>query len=90
MTAFLIQRAKGIPIVLDPVMVAKSGDPLLQNNALESLRSKLIPIASIISSLDACIKAKSYLHEAMLHSKNCSVDKGNGPVHHFHHLWKYL
>ena len=38
-----------IPIVLDPVMVAKSGDPLLQTDAVEALRSKLIPIARIIT-----------------------------------------
>ncbi len=175
-TAFLRKNADGIPIVLDPVMVAKSGDPLLQADAVEALRSKLIPIASIItpnlpeattlvpgnydkktlarklldlgclavllkgghedsasaydlflshdiaetlsatrinsknthgtgctlsaaiasfiaqgfSTLDACIKAKSYLHGAMLHSKDGSVGRGHGPVHHFYHLWKYL
>jgi hydroxymethylpyrimidine/phosphomethylpyrimidine kinase len=175
-TAFLIRRADGIPIVLDPVMVAKSGDPLLQADAVEALRTKLIPIASIItpnlpeattlvpgnydkktlarklldlgcgavllkgghedsasaddlflshdiaetlsatrinsknthgtgctlsagiasfiaqgfSTLDTCTKAKSYLHGAMLHSKDGNVGKGHGPVHHFYHLWKYL
>lgn len=175
-TAFLIQGAKGIPIVLDPVMVAKSGDSLLQSDAIEALRTKLIPIASIItpnlpeartlvpgnydkkalaqklldlgcravllkggheaaatsddlflshdiaetlsatrinsknthgtgctlsagiasfiaqgfSTLDACIKAKSYLHNAMFYSKDGSVGNGYGPVHHFYHLWKYL
>ena len=175
-TAFLRKNADGIPIILDPVMVAKSGDPLLQADAVEALRSKLIPIASIItpnlpeattlvpgnydkktlarklldlgcgavllkgghedsasaddlflshdiaetlsatrinsknthgtgctlsagiasfiaqgfSTLDACTKAKSYLHGAMLHSKDGNVGKGHGPVHHFHHLWKYL
>lgn len=48
-TAFLRKNAEGIPIVLDPVMVAKSGDPLLQADAVEALRTKLIPIASIIT-----------------------------------------
>ena len=175
-TEFLSKNAHGIPIVLDPVMVAKSGDPLLQADAVEALRTKLIPIASIItpnlpeartlvpgdydkktlaskllnlgcesvllkggheggrtsddvflshdmeetlsaprinsknthgtgctlsaaiasflaqgfSTLDACIKAKSYLHGAMLHSKDEPLGKGHGPVHHFYHLWKYL
>ncbi|MEM7209986.1 MAG: bifunctional hydroxymethylpyrimidine kinase/phosphomethylpyrimidine kinase [Pseudomonadota bacterium] len=37
------------PIVLDPVMVAKSGDALLQDNAVDALREKLIPIASLIT-----------------------------------------
>ncbi len=36
-------------IVLDPVMVATSGDRLLNIGAVETLRSELIPIASIIT-----------------------------------------
>ncbi|MDE0308687.1 MAG: bifunctional hydroxymethylpyrimidine kinase/phosphomethylpyrimidine kinase [Acidiferrobacterales bacterium] len=36
-------------IVLDPVMVAKSGDPLLHDDAIDALKSMLIPIASIIT-----------------------------------------
>lgn len=36
-------------IVLDPVMVAKSGDPLLQDEAVEALKTVLIPMASIIT-----------------------------------------
>ncbi|MEE4252862.1 MAG: bifunctional hydroxymethylpyrimidine kinase/phosphomethylpyrimidine kinase [Desulfuromusa sp.] len=36
-------------IVLDPVMVAKSGDKLLQDDAVESLRKNLIPKAIIIT-----------------------------------------
>ncbi len=175
-TAFLRKNADGIPIVLDPVMVAKSGDPLLHADAVEALRTKLIPITSIItpnlpearalvpgnydkkklarklldlgcgavllkggheaaatsddlflshditetlsaprinsknthgtgctlsagiasfiaqgfSISDACTKAKAYLHEAILHSKDEAPGKGHGPVHHFYHLWKYL
>jgi hydroxymethylpyrimidine/phosphomethylpyrimidine kinase len=47
-------------------------------------------IAQGLSTLAACRKAKSYLYDAMIHSKDESVGKGRGPVHHFHHLWKYL
>jgi len=175
-SSFLKQNAKDIPIVLDPVMVATSGDPLLQADAVEALRTKLIPIASIItpnlpeartlapgnydkkilarklldlgcgavllkgghegsansddlylshdfseilstpriksqnthgtgctlsaaiasfiaqgfSTFDACTKAKTYLYEAILYSKDENIGKGHGPVHHFYHLWKYL
>lgn len=46
---FLMQRAVGIPIVLDPVMVAKSGDPLLLPDAVESLKNKLIPLVTLIT-----------------------------------------
>ena len=37
------------PVVLDPVMVAKSGDALLQQNAIDALRELLIPRASVIT-----------------------------------------
>jgi hydroxymethylpyrimidine/phosphomethylpyrimidine kinase len=37
------------PIVLDPVMVAKSGDKLLQPDAVSTLVSDLIPLAEIIT-----------------------------------------
>ena len=36
-------------VVLDPVMVATSGDRLLAPDAIEALRTKLIPLASIIT-----------------------------------------
>jgi hydroxymethylpyrimidine/phosphomethylpyrimidine kinase len=36
-------------VVLDPVMVATSGDRLLANDAVEALRTKLIPKASLIT-----------------------------------------
>ena len=175
-SSFLRRNAKDIPIVLDPVMVAKSGDPLLKADAVQALKTKLVPIVHIITPnlpesrmlipgeydkkilsqklldlgcqavllkgrhgisdsvddlylshnlseilssprvksknthgtgctlsaaiasfiaqgfavLDACKKAKSYLYKAIVHSKDTSVGKGRGPVHHFHHLWKYL
>jgi hydroxymethylpyrimidine/phosphomethylpyrimidine kinase len=38
-----------IPIVLDPVMVAASGDRLLQSDAVEALRRKLIPLALLVT-----------------------------------------
>ncbi len=36
-------------IVLDPVMVATSGDPLLEEAAIEALKTKLIPLADVIT-----------------------------------------
>ncbi len=41
--------AKKIPYVLDPVMFAKGGAPLLQAEALDALKTKLIPLARIIT-----------------------------------------
>lgn len=46
---FLRQHAVGIPIVLDPVMVAKSGDALLEEEAIAALKELLIPIVTIIT-----------------------------------------
>ncbi|MEM1365011.1 MAG: bifunctional hydroxymethylpyrimidine kinase/phosphomethylpyrimidine kinase [Pseudomonadota bacterium] len=37
------------PVVLDPVMVSKSGARLLQPDALDALRSKLIPLAAVVT-----------------------------------------
>ena len=36
-------------LVVDPVMVAKSGDSLLREDALDALKSTLIPMASVIT-----------------------------------------
>lgn len=46
---FLQKNAKDIPIVLDPVMMAKSGNPLLLPEAIEALKELLIPISTIIT-----------------------------------------
>lgn len=42
-------RAPRIPIVLDPVMIAKSGDPLLRDDAVEALAEELIPLATLVT-----------------------------------------
>ena len=42
--------AHAIPnLVVDPVMVAKSGDPLLEESAQEALRTRLIPLAHVLT-----------------------------------------
>lgn len=37
------------PVVLDPVMVAKGGAPLLQPDAVEALRARLVPLAAVVT-----------------------------------------
>ena len=37
------------PIVLDPVMVAKSGDHLLQPNAVAALKKTMLPLATVLT-----------------------------------------
>lgn len=39
----------GIPIVVDPVMVAKSGHQLLADEAVHSLRRRLVPMAAVLT-----------------------------------------
>lgn len=47
--ASALARWRPSHVVLDPVMVATSGDRLLASDAVEALRQKLIPIASVIT-----------------------------------------
>lgn len=47
--SFLKRYAISIPIVLDPVMVAKSGDPLLLPDAIDSLKQLLLPITTVVT-----------------------------------------
>ena len=37
------------PLVIDPVMVAKSGDPLLRQEAVDALRTLLLPLATVVT-----------------------------------------
>ncbi len=45
----LAAYAPGVPVVLDPVMVAKGGHHLLAAEAVASLRNRLLPIATVIT-----------------------------------------
>ena len=42
-------RARGVPFVADPVMVAKGGHELLQAEAVATLKRRLLPLASVIT-----------------------------------------
>jgi hydroxymethylpyrimidine/phosphomethylpyrimidine kinase len=44
-----IDRHRLVNVVLDPVMVAKSGDRLLEASAIEALRTRLLPRADLIT-----------------------------------------
>jgi hydroxymethylpyrimidine/phosphomethylpyrimidine kinase len=45
----LAAYAPGVPVVLDPVMVAKGGHALLESTAVAVLRRRLLPMAAIIT-----------------------------------------
>lgn len=70
--ATLSDHAAKSPVVLDPVMVATSGDPLLQPEAIDTLRNELLPRARIITPnlpeasilLGATVDHQDQLHDA--------------------------
>ncbi|MGQ7847229.1 bifunctional hydroxymethylpyrimidine kinase/phosphomethylpyrimidine kinase [Granulosicoccus sp. 3-233] len=45
----VLEQHPAIPVVLDPVMVAKSGDSLLHTEAIDALRHYLFPRATLIT-----------------------------------------
>jgi hydroxymethylpyrimidine/phosphomethylpyrimidine kinase len=42
-------EGRGVPLVVDPVMVASSGARLLQEDAVETLVSRLFPLATVVT-----------------------------------------
>jgi hydroxymethylpyrimidine/phosphomethylpyrimidine kinase len=45
----LSDKAADIPLVLDPVMYAKGGHPLLEPDAISSLKERLLPLAAVVT-----------------------------------------
>jgi len=48
----LATHAKGIPLVVDPVMVSTSGTALLDEDGVDVLKRKLIPLATLVTPND--------------------------------------
>ena len=47
--AELLSKVKHIPIVVDPVMVAKGGSKLLSENAINILKSEIFPLTTLVT-----------------------------------------
>jgi hydroxymethylpyrimidine/phosphomethylpyrimidine kinase len=47
--ADVLETLDGVPVVVDPVMVAKSGDSLLEDDAVACLRERLLPLAHVLT-----------------------------------------
>jgi hydroxymethylpyrimidine/phosphomethylpyrimidine kinase len=47
--AVVAERAAAIPLVLDPVMAAKGGAPLIQADAVDALKTRLLPRAAVLT-----------------------------------------
>jgi hydroxymethylpyrimidine/phosphomethylpyrimidine kinase len=44
-----LKPQRGIPVVLDPVMIAKGGASLLDPDAVQALKSELLPLATLLT-----------------------------------------
>jgi len=180
--AFILEHYKAINIVLDPVMIAKSGDRLLLPDAIATMKERLFPMVTVLTPnlleasellerdiqnkaqmekaaldliqmgpkavvvkgghlkgdcddclciknpnievhwlsspriqtrnthgtgctfsaaiaaflargstiFDAVTQAKHYLTKSIEAGAHIKIGRGNGPVHHFHHLWNFL
>ena len=66
------KTARSIPFVVDPVMIATSGDNLLETEAVESYKNKLFPLAMLITPnldeaallLETTIKDRKQMEDA--------------------------
>ena len=45
----LVRHARGVPLVVDPVMISKSGFPLLEDDAVTVLKDRIVPLASVLT-----------------------------------------
>ena len=64
----------GVPVVLDPVMVAKSGDALLQDEAVDTIRAVLVSQASVLTP--NLPEAARLLDAPEAHDERSMVDQG--------------
>jgi hydroxymethylpyrimidine/phosphomethylpyrimidine kinase len=47
--ADLLAELDGVPVVVDPVCASKHGDPLIDADAVEALRTRLLPAATVLT-----------------------------------------
>jgi hydroxymethylpyrimidine/phosphomethylpyrimidine kinase len=75
----LREKAAGIPLVLDPVMVAKGGARLLAEKAVTAIRIKLLPLATLVTpNLPEC--------EALIGFAPATDDEAREAARKFHAL----
>lgn len=79
-TQSIVDLARKVPLVVDPVITATGGDPLLRSDAIENYKNELFPLATLITpNLD---EAAQLLGEKVLDRK--SMERaGNELAHQF-------
>jgi hydroxymethylpyrimidine/phosphomethylpyrimidine kinase len=68
-----LKSCPDIPVILDPVMVATSGDRLLSGDAIATLKKQLFPLATLITPnlKEACVLVnQTHYHPDMLSALN--------------------
>jgi hydroxymethylpyrimidine/phosphomethylpyrimidine kinase len=63
-----LREFPGVPVVVDPVMVAQSGDVLLEEDAIEAIRAQLMPLAVLVTP--NMPEAAQLLGEPIAHNEN--------------------
>ncbi|KQO60138.1 MULTISPECIES: bifunctional hydroxymethylpyrimidine kinase/phosphomethylpyrimidine kinase [unclassified Methylobacterium] len=72
--AGLSRHASRIPIVLDPVMVATSGDRLISDEAVDAMRRHLLPLADLVTP--NLPEAATLIESPVAQSENEAVVQG--------------
>ncbi|MBB6487849.1 bifunctional hydroxymethylpyrimidine kinase/phosphomethylpyrimidine kinase [Rhizobium lusitanum] len=65
--ADILKRHRDVPVVLDPVMIAKGGAALLAADAVDALSRRLLPLAAVVTP--NLPEAAALLHEAEAKSR---------------------
>lgn len=77
---YLQITANKIPIVVDPVMVAKSGDMLLLPEAVTTLKDKILPLATVVTpnidEAEVLIDRKINSPDEMLEAAKITLETG--------------
>ena len=68
----------GIPLVIDPVMVATSGDVLLAPDAIDAVRTRLFPLATVVTPN---LREAARLLDGPLDRRTFRAQLGQGRAH---------
>lgn len=78
--ADVLETVRHVPIVIDPVMLAKGGSPLLTEEGVEVLKRRLLPLAAVVTPNIPEAEIMAGMHipdsETMLHATEMMLTLG--------------